>query len=208
MDKKVLGTKITKNPDVENQIVLWYQQEPDITYYEISKRLKDKYSVKISQPTIKKWKINFYKDKEKQFAKTKESVVEESKKEIDIKYEHLKKLLEQLSAIDERQKIIKSKLDSQNKPGQERIVIDNWVENIYKDYISLSVNIEDKILKYTLGTNPYVIARETLERIATYSLVLFKQYNVSEEDLNNFKEFIKDLDNEFYAKYAIERNKK
>jgi hypothetical protein len=204
--KKPLGSKITENKNIENQIVLWIEQDNDISDYEINKRLKEKFSVKISQPTIKKWRVNFYKE----LKNNNVVVVNSDIKELDLKHEQLHNLLNLLKDFNERKVVIKGVLDEKtftNKDGKVVARIDTFIEGLYKDYLNSIINLEDKILKYTSGANPFSIAREVMEKITKYILTLFIHYKVSDEDINKFKEFLKDLDTEFYIKYNVDTKK-
>lgn len=208
---KVLGTKITNNKEIENQIILWIQNEPKISDYKISKQLDEKFNIKISQPTIKRWKLNFYKDTEKKLEEEKNDLIGANQnldiKEIDIKYEHLKNIIQQLDDLKERKDIIKKNLQDnvKEKDGVKTPIIDTFKESIYQKYIDLIISLEDKILKYTSGTNPYLMLRELTETIIKFILVIFKKYDITEEDTNKLKDFLKELDGENYIKYNIER---
>jgi len=206
--KKPLGSKISEDKNLENQLVIWIQTEPNITDYEISKRLLDRFNVKISQPTIKKWRINFYKESSKEFDKKKEEIIATDTVEIDIKYDQLKNLLVLLDNLHERKNVIKKVLDEKSfidENGNRKDRIDTFIESIYKDYINSIINLEDKILKYTAGANPFFIVREVIEKLTKFVLVLFMHYKVSDEDIQKYKEYIRELDGEYFAKYNIDR---
>ena len=208
-EKKLLGSKISEDKNIESQIIIWIQAEPDISDYEISKRLKIQFNIKISQPTVKKWRENFYKNKKKEIQKISDSVnIDDDISKFEVKHEQLNNLISLLDNLNERKDIIKQVLDSKNFTNKDGTIvprIDTFIESIYKDYINSIIHLEDKILKYTSGANPFTISREVIERLTKYILLVFIQYKVSEEDINRYRDFIKEVDNEFYIKYNIDR---
>lgn len=205
--KKPLGHKISENKNIENQIVSWIQLDNDITDYEINKRLKEKFNFKISQPTIKSWRVNYYNENSNKLSVLNNEI---NTKDLDLKHEQLNNLLDLLKDFHERKNIIKKVLESKtfvDKDGNVTPRIDTFIEGLYKDYLNSIINLEDKILKYTAGANPFFIAKEVMEKITKYVLILLVHYNVSDEDLNKFKEFLKETDSEFYMKYNVDTKK-
>lgn len=208
--KEPLGSKITQDKSLENQLILWINLDNKITNYELSKRLKEQHDIKLSQPTINKWRINFFKDKQNQLQEEKSKLINTDSTDYNLKYEQIRNLYVLLEDLIDRKEIIKTTLKEKiitDKNGVDKPRIDVFTENIYKDYINSIINLEDKILKYTADVNPYTVAREVLEKILTFTLIVTEPYKLSDEDRNKLKQYIVELDSEYFVKYSLERKK-
>jgi hypothetical protein len=204
--KEPLGSKIFNKPELEGQIVYWITQDPKISDYTIMKNLKEM-GIKISTPTITSWRKNFYSKSKTKIQETKKDFISENN-ELDIKFTQLKDLSKHLVEVKKRKDVLFNILESKvrtDKDGKTAYYVDTFAENIYKDYIRIIVDIEEKIIKYTNNSNPYSLVKEVMEGILEYNLALLVKYNVTKEDLDNFKQYLSELDTKFFTRFSLEK---
>lgn len=114
--KELHGSKLHDSPKLELEVVKWLGKDPKLSHLAISKRLLKEFKFKLSGPSIRQWKSNYYVHIEKQLI---EKVGEQIKNEETLEdFISLKRLdyIKELKALsketDERIVSLKEAIDS------------------------------------------------------------------------------------------------
>jgi len=209
MPKRPLGYKIEKNQEISNQIILWLKQEPGLKSYTIQKRLED-FNFKVSVPTLDSWMVNYLTDKTKEFEEKKNLILEDDKLDIEVRYNNLKDLINQLDEVTERKNEVKLAIANKKlktKDSEVVIYIDTFYEKCFQEYCKMILDIRKEIFKCTSASNPYAVVKDAIKKLIDHITVLLVKYKVNEEDITKLKQFIADLDSEFFTKYSMEKKK-
>lgn len=204
--RKPLGNKLTKNPELEKTVIKWIEEDKDISDYEISKRLKDRYNFKITSPTISSWKKNYFNNAKKKFEVKLTEKDKEIFKTVDFKYNCLNSLTVDLKKIEKRISVLDTVLKSKqktDKDGNKIPYIDSYLESMYKEYTKLVVEIKEKLIKYSDNQSPFDIVSAIINQTLEEILTIMKMSNVKEDGMNRLKNYFRDLYNEYKVKYDI-----
>lgn len=205
MSEKKQGDKLNKNPKIKLIVARWIKKNPSISDYEISKRLGSEFGFKISDPSVKSWRDNFYSDVVKELEESdnilEDPVIADPLTEDKLKnVDELNKLIQDLKEIKDK---IKEVIDSKTRVQSDGTKVAYFDEDLMKMYYNCISSLYDMVKEKNRvvgNISPYSIARATLDgSIEVFMSVL----GTIEIDIGRLKMEMGDFNEKLKEKYSI-----
>ena len=180
------GKKLAEHPNIENEVIGWLVENPKLSNYAIVTKLKEKFDFKITAPSIKNWKNNFF----KKFLEVKKKLeTDAGVSNIDFdRFTCLRDYQKDLdSLIDRRSKIeqyLKTR-EVKSSDNKDAFYFNAQAEYMYRDYTNQILVVRDKFLKHLGEISPYSIFQEIMEDVVKNVLVLFTKAKAKKNNIPN-----------------------
>jgi len=211
MSKSTQGQKIHKHERIRNNVFKWIIEEPSITDYSISMKLKDEFNFKASQPSVASWRANYF---PQMLADHEKSVQELSKpvaEKIDLKLMSIVTLNKYIEDFSKRLEMLAMILpdyhvDPNSQTTGVRYVSGNEVEleERYQTNAKFVVDLIKERDKLVGGWTPYDVALDTAQKI-TEMVALYLKVDAQSEEYKAFKEALLQLDSSLKERYNVKK---